>query len=485
MLFTSLDFLLFLPLVFGLYWLLNRGSLRLQNALILVASYIFYGWWDYRFLSLIVASSVVDFVVGLWMGRTEHRRLRASLLVVSLAFNLGLLAVFKYFNFFAQSLQSGLAGVGIEVDVLFVNLILPVGISFYTFQTLSYTIDIYRRRIEPTRDIVAFFAFVAFFPQLVAGPIERAHHLLAQFTRPRLFDYARAVDGCREILWGFFKKVVIADTCAVHVNLIFSDYANSSPSTLLLGALLFSFQIYGDFSGYSHIAVGTSRLFGFDLMANFRYPYFSRDLGEFWRRWHISLSTWFRDYVYIPLGGNQCGRGKAVRNLLIVFLVSGLWHGANWTFVVWGLLNALAFLPLFYFGVHRKHLGDARVDTLRARVTDGVKILATFFFVTGLWVIFRSESLDMAGRYLYAMIAGIAENPRWLITTAGQAGRLPVVYFIGALVTVEWLQRTRPHGLDLSGRNLPTLVRYGIYYLLVALILGHAGQPQDFIYFQF
>ena len=346
MLFNSLDFAIFLPIVFVLYWFVTDKRLQWQNLLIVVVSYVFYGWWDWRFLSLLFFSSSVDYWVGLVLEREQSPSKRKLYLWASLGTNLALLMFFKYYNFFVDNFVIAFTFFGINISARSLNIILPVGLSFYTFQSMSYGIDVYRRKLKPTKDFVTFLAFVSFFPQLVAGPIERATHLLPQFYIKRNFDYDKAVDGLRQALWGFFKKMVIADNCAVHADMIFNNSSEYTGSTLLLGAFFFAFQIYGDFSGYSDIAIGISRLFGFDLMKNFNFPYFSRDIAEFWRRWHISLSTWFRDYLYYPLGGSRGGVLKTIRNTLIVFLVSGFWHGANWTFVVWGLLNALYFMPL-------------------------------------------------------------------------------------------------------------------------------------------
>jgi D-alanyl-lipoteichoic acid acyltransferase DltB (MBOAT superfamily) len=355
MLFNSIDFALFLPIVFILYWFFINKNLKLQNILLVIASYVFYGWWDWRFLSLIVFSSFVDYSVGVALSKTNLEHKRKLLLWTSILINLGFLGFFKYYNFFAESFADAFTLFGRHMEPSRLQILLPVGISFYTFQTLSYSIDVYKRKLEPTKDVVAFFAFVSFFPQLVAGPIERATNLLPQFYKKRHFVYAKAVDGMRQILWGLFKKMVIADNCAEYANQIFNNYEDYSGSTLFLGALFFTFQIYGDFSGYSDIAIGTSRLFGFNLMQNFAFPYFSRDIAEFWRRWHISLSTWFRDYLYIPLGGSRGGTWMKVRNTFIIFIVSGFWHGANWTFLIWGFLNALYFLPLLLMKKNRAH----------------------------------------------------------------------------------------------------------------------------------
>ncbi|MCL4158939.1 UNVERIFIED_CONTAM: hypothetical protein GTU68_043845, partial [Idotea baltica] len=389
MLFNSIDFAVFLPIVFALYWLLNKKSLKLQNILIVFASYLFYGWWDYRFLALIIFSTIVDFIVGIYLKKLTDDFKRKCLLYLSVIVNIGLLGFFKYFNFFVDNFVTAFSFFGSEIQANTLDIILPVGISFYTFQTLSYSIDIYRRKLEPTKDIVAFAAFVSFFPQLVAGPIERASNLLPQFYKRKTFNYANAVDGTRQILWGFFKKVVIADNCATHSNIIFDGYEDFSASTLLVGAILFTFQIYGDFSGYSDIAIGTSRLFGFNLKQNFAFPYFSRDIAEFWRRWHISLSTWFRDYVYIPLGGSRGSRLSQIRNVFVIFIVSGFWHGANWTFIIWGALNALYFIPLLLLNKNRTHTN-----------IDFIKMLVTFLLTVIAWIFFRAETLSKALDYI-------------------------------------------------------------------------------------
>ncbi|MFY0608688.1 MAG: MBOAT family protein, partial [Cyclobacteriaceae bacterium] len=378
MLFNTIDFAVFLPIVFVLYWLVTQHHLRLQNFLIVVASYVFYGWWDWKFLSLIVFSTLVDYTIGRALLTEQNHRKRKVLLWVSILVNLGFLGFFKYYNFFLDNFITAFTFFGANIQANSLNIILPVGISFYTFQTLSYTIDVYNKKLEPTKDLVAFSAFVSFFPQLVAGPIERATNLLPQFYIKRYFDYQKAVHGLRQILWGLFKKVVIADNCAEHVNTIFSNSAELNGSTLLLGGVLFAFQIYGDFSGYSDIAIGTSRLFGFNLMQNFAFPYFSRDMAEFWRRWHISLSTWFRDYLYIPLGGSRGSKWFQVRNVFIIFIVSGFWHGANWTFIVWGALNAIYFLPLLLLGNNRNHIEIIAKDNFLPSPFEFIRIIYTF-----------------------------------------------------------------------------------------------------------
>ena len=364
MIFNSIDFAIFLPIVFLIYWYLTNKNLKLQNLFILAASYVFYGWWDWKFLTLIVFSTLVDYTIGCLLKNEENEKKRKILLYTSLFINLSFLGFFKYYNFFVENFVEAFSLFGVKLNIETLNIILPVGISFYTFQTLSYTIDVYQRKLEPTKDLIAFASFVTFFPQLVAGPIERATDLLPQFYKKRVFDYHKAVDGLRQILWGLFKKIVIADNCAQFANIIFNNSADYSGSTLVLGAIFFAFQIYGDFSGYSDIAIGTSRLFGFELKKNFHFPYFSRDIAEFWRRWHISLNTWFRDYIYIPLGGSRGGTAMKVRNTFVIFIVSGFWHGANWTFIAWGLLNAIYFLPLLLTSKNRVNLGvvaDGRI----------------------------------------------------------------------------------------------------------------------------
>ena len=479
MLFNSIDFAIFLPIVFMLYWFVFTKTRTLQNAFLVGASYFFYAYWDWRFLSLIIISSAVDYYVGIGFARTSDPRKRKLLLLTSIGVNLGFLGFFKYFNFFAESFADAFVLLGHPIaDTARLSLILPVGISFYTFQTLSYSIDVYRRRLEPTHEVWSFFAFVSFFPQLVAGPIERATSLLPQFHKPRHFDYKASVDGLRQILWGLLKKIVIADGCAVLVNQIFSNYDSYSGSTLLVGAILFSFQIYCDFSGYSDIAIGTARLFGFQLTRNFAFPYFSRDIAEFWRRWHISLSTWFRDYVYIPLGGSRGGTWMRVRNTMAIFLLSGLWHGANWTFIVWGLLNACYFLPLLLLNRNRTHTNLPAEGKLFATLREGIQITTTFLLCAFAWVIFRSETIGDAMRYL----AGIF-SPSLFSTPEVGTPRIAVLIIL--FVIIEWLQRDRQHGLEIDDVVRKPVVRWAIYYATIAVILIFGETQQQFIYFQF
>lgn len=402
---------------------------------------------------------------------------------MSVVINIGLLGVFKYYNFFIDSFVAAFSLFGAEIQPYSLKLILPVGISFYTFQTMSYTIDVYRRQLSPTGDFIAFTAFVSFFPQLVAGPIERATHLLPQFYRPRHFNYSYAVDGLRQMLWGFFKKVVIADNSGLYANLIFNDSSEYSGSTLLVGAIFFSFQIYGDFSGYSDIATGTSKLFGFDLMQNFNYPYFSRDIAEFWRRWHISLSTWFRDYLYIPLGGSRVGKWMQIRNTFIVFIISGFWHGANWTFIAWGLLNALFFLPLLLANVHRANMSIPAEGRYLPTMKELFQILTTYLLTVLAWVFFRCASLSHAWEYLSGIFSlSLFSVPQF----SGQNGGLLTTLLIGFFVIIEWQGRSGRYAIEKLFANNRS-IRWGFYYgLIVGIVVSFlVSVPQDFIYFQF
>ena len=483
MLFNSFEFLIFLPIVFLLYWFVfdyaMRGCKRQllwQNLLIVVASYVFYGWWDWRFLILIAITTVLSFLSGIGIEKAPTQRGKKAVMIANVVVNLGILGVYKYYDFFATQFAQLF---GIESDFLLLHLILPVGISFYTFQALSYSIDVYRKQIEPTHDIVSFTAFLSFFPQLVAGPIERATNLLPQFQKKRSFDYAQAVDGMRQILWGLFKKIVVADNCATYVDQVFGDIGAHSGSTLLLAAVLFTFQIYGDFSGYSDIAIGTAKLFGIKLMRNFNVPYFSRDIAEFWRRWHISLTSWFKDYVYIPLGGSRPDTSRlspfasrlsptaytkciAVRNTFIIFLLSGLWHGANWTFVLWGAYHALLFVPLLVMGKNRKYREDDQ--TWR----DIPRILLTFTLVVIGWILFRSSDIASCVDYF----AGMVQTSLWSMPFVENVIHLAVTGIaILVMLTMEWR------------RQLPN--RWWMYFALTLAIWWFAGQDVDFIYFQF
>ena len=476
MLFNSIEYLIFLPVSFVLYWFVFNKKLSIQNLLLLALSYLFYGWWDYRFLSLIIFSSIIDYTCGLQIEKARLEKSKKYWLLISMIINLGFLGIFKYFNFFSHSLSQAFESIGYKFDALTLDIILPVGISFYTFQTMSYTIDIYKGKLKPTKDIIAFFAFVSFFPQLVAGPIERATNLLPQFYSKRNFNYKNASDGLRQILWGLFKKIVIADNCALIANQVFNNHQDYNASSLVLGAVFFTFQIYGDFSGYSDIAIGTSRLFGFNLMQNFAFPYFSRDIAEFWRRWHISLSTWFRDYVYIPLGGSKGGIAMKVRNTFIIFIVSGFWHGANWTFIVWGALNAIYFLPLLLLNKNRSHTNTVAQNKLFLNINELFQIGFTFIITVFAWVFFRASSVSHAISY----INGIFSTT---IFSMPNVDFKPLLY-IFILLVFEWIHREKQHGLELSYlKILP--IRWSIYVFIFLMIFFFGAQSQSFIYFQF
>lgn len=475
MLFNSLDFAVFLPVVFVLYWLIFKRSLKFQNVLLLVVSYIFYAWWDYRFLALIAISTLVDYWVGMALGKQQNKRKRRYLLIFSFIVNLGFLGFFKYYNFFINSWVDAWQNLGIQLEINTLNIILPVGISFYTFQTLSYTIDVYRKRIEPTHQFIEFAAFVSFFPQLVAGPIERASQLLPQFSKSRQFNNEMALSGFYLIIWGLFKKVVIADNCAFFVNQIFDGSSGYSSIELFLGAVLFGFQIYGDFSGYSDIAIGVARLFGFKLMTNFSFPYFSRDIAEFWRRWHISLSTWFRDYLYIPLGGSRGHRWHQLRNVMIVFLVSGFWHGANWTFIMWGLVHALLFLPLLLSNSNRKH-----VDQTHLSVSQIPKLLLTFILVTFAWIYFRADTIVIANQIIIDIMSfdGMALDV-FSKSSKSILFSLFIVSSVMILIVFELIAVQK-------NRKEVKLSRYSAIFIATLIcFMGVFKNPSDFIYFQF
>ncbi len=482
MLFNSIDFAIFLPIVFILYWFVTNKNLKLQNFLIVAASYLFYGWWDWRFLSLILFSTIVDFTVGQKLRKEENQLKRKVLLWTSILVNLGFLGFFKYYNFFLDNFITAFSFFGTEIKASSLNVILPVGISFYTFQTLSYSIDVFKKKLEPTKDFIAFSAFVCFFPQLVAGPIERATHLLPQFYIKRNFDYSKAVDGTRQILWGLFKKIVIADNCAEFANQIFNNSADMNGSALVLGAIFFTFQIYGDFSGYSDIAIGTSRLFGFDLMQNFNFPYFSRDIAEFWRRWHISLNTWFRDYLYIPLGGSRGSNFLKIRNTFIIFLVSGFWHGANWTFIIWGALNALYFLPMLLTKSNRRNLDTIAQGRLAPSFRELIQVVFTFSLTVFAWIFFRAENVGHAFSYISEILSpSLFSIPKF----AGMGRALTIIILIAIFVLVEWKGREGQFAIANLGFKWKRPLRYAIYYAIIIAIFVFVGEEQQFIYFQF
>jgi D-alanyl-lipoteichoic acid acyltransferase DltB (MBOAT superfamily) len=487
MLFNSIQFAVFLPIVFLLYWFVfdrfiskSKHQLRLQNIFIVVSSYVFYGWWDWRFQLLIAFTSFYSWGSGLLIGKAQTKKRAKTWMWLNIILNLGILALFKYYDFFVVEFAQLFH---LSTEGLLIKVILPVGISFYTFQALSYSIDIYRGKIEPTKDIVAFFAFISFFPQLVAGPIERASSLLPQFLKKREFDYDTAMEGMRQILWGLFKKLLIANNCAYAVDSVFYLHSRTPipGSDLLLAAILFSFQIYADFSGYSDIAIGTAKLFGIKLSRNFNNPYFSRNVSEFWRRWHISLMSWFRDYVYIPLGGNQGSKLRTIINVFVVFLLSGMWHGANWTFIVWGLYHAVLFLPTVLMG--RKSQSDI---VAKGRILPSWKemgqMLFTFCLVLFGWILFRSESISDFVQYCEELcqMGTLRACYRLFI----QSDIWPKMVFIIIMLVVEWLQRDKEHGLVLE--KMKPWLRWVICFIIVLMIACFTdNEIGSFIYFQF
>ena len=482
MLFNSFQFLIFLPIVFLLYWFVFRER-RWQNLLVIVASYVFYGWWDWRFLGLIVVTSLSSYASGLLIEHFEGNRTRQRLVsAANIVVNLLILGYFKYFNFFAENLDLLVQSLtGHHLDWVTTDIILPVGISFYTFQALSYTIDVYRRQIRATHDLIEFCAYISFFPQLVAGPIERATNLLPQFQRDRRFDYGQAVDGLRQMLWGLFKKLVVADNCAMAVNGMWNAYDTISGASVFLLGFMFTLQIYCDFSGYSDIAIGCARLFGFNLMRNFNFPYFSRDIPEFWRRWHISLTSWFRDYVYIPLGGNRCGRGRMMANVLIVWAISGLWHGANWTFICWGLYHALLLIIYNVLGISSKKKPVVAFGRWLPSLKELLQMVLTLILVVIGWMIFRCEDMNQAVHFISHMFTSFADGP---LVVSGKRGLCAGII----VLIVEWLQRDKQHALQIDpapGVLRYTAVRCLLYVSILVAMFFLAGQVQTFIYFQF
>ena len=480
MLFNSFEFMAFLPIVFLLYWFVFRGR-KWQNLLVVIASYVFYGWWDWRFLFLIAITSLCSYGSGLLLEHYEGQRRKQKLVsAANIVLNLGILGVFKYYNFFIENLDALLSALGWHLDWVTMQMILPVGISFYTFQALSYTIDLYHRKLPVTHDIVEFFAYISFFPQLVAGPIERATNLLPQFQQQRRFDYAKAVDGMRQMLWGFVKKLVIADNCATIVNDNWGNYAELPGLTLFLLGVFFTFQIYCDFSGYSDIAIGCARLFGFNLMRNFNYPYFSRSIPEFWRRWHISLTTWFRDYIYFPLGGSRCDKWKTIRNVYIVWTISGLWHGANWTFVCWGLFHATLLAIYNIFGINTKYKNVVAYGRYLPSIRETLQIILTFFLTVIGWILFRAESMTQAVGFLSAIFTNKFFDAS---TIDGKRTLIISLLFLFA----EWLQRDKQHSLEFP-KIKPFIykpVRWSIYIIILFVIDRFIVTSQTFIYFQF
>jgi len=475
MLFNSIEFLLFLPIVFAIYWLVNKKRLQLQNVLLLVASYYFYAFWDWRFLFLLVFSTGLDYFTGIKMHDAKDQKSKQFWFWLSISINLGFLGVFKYYNFFAESFAELLFSMGLQPNFWTLSVILPVGISFYTFHGLSYVIDIYKGKICPEKNIISYALFVSYFPLLVAGPIERATHLLPQIKKQRQFNYSLAIQGVKQIIWGLFKKVVIADNCAFFVNQLFENSQGYSGPELWIGMVFFAFQIYGDFSGYSDIALGTSKLFGIELLRNFNFPYFAKDIADFWRRWHISLSTWFRDYLYIPLGGSQGSKLMRIRNTFVIFLVSGFWHGANWTFIFWGAIHAFLFLPLLLTNKNRSNLGKSNYH-----ISDLPKILFTFLFVCLAWVFFRADNLTEAFHYLAGMFN--IENPSLGFFYKSQKYFLLTLICLSSilfLIVVEW-NNVKRKNYEIQLSKEITLI-----LLLMICFMGAYKNQLSFIYFQF
>ena len=484
MTFNSLEYFIFLPLIFILYWFVFNKKVKTQNLLVLAGSYFFYGLWDWRFLFLILASTVVDYFVGIYIYKNkENKSIQKMLLWASIIFNVSLLGFFKYYNFFADSFMDMFQLFGYTIKSAWtLKIILPVGISFYTFQTMSYSLDIYYKRIQPTRDFLSFATFVAFFPQLVAGPIERASNLLSQITNKRKYDYNQTVEGLKLILWGLFKKMVIADGIAPMVDDIFANYGDYSASTLILGVTLFSFQVYGDFSGYSDIAIGTAKLFGIELMSNFKFPNFSRNVAEYWQRWHVSLSTWFRHYIYIPLGGSRVSKLKSVRNICIIFLVSGFWHGANWTFIFWGAFHALAFIPVFLMGRNTIYKNTVvGENSLLPSLKEVGQLFLTFSIVTFSRIFFRSESLTDS----FSFISRIFSNFEYIPYHHPMGYRM-IDYFVLLAIFVLYEYRIRRDERN-PFKFKSKVVRFVIYALVIFAILlfYDSGFDRSFIYFQF
>lgn len=482
MLFNSIEYLLFLPLIFCLYWFVFNKSLKWQNGLLLLASYFFYGWWSWKFLALLILSTLLDYLYGFGVA-SDNRKKSKLFLWLSVINNLGILGVFKYFNFFSLEFQLLLSKAGIHTEPLLLNVALPIGISFYTFHGMSYVFDIYRGERKPVKNFEDYAVFVSFFPLLVAGPIERANHLLPQVQKTRTFNYLQAVEGTRLIIWGMFKKVVIANSLAIIANDAFKNYHNYNAISLIIGILSFSFQIYCDFSGYSDIALGSAKLFGFELLSNFKFPYFSRDIAEFWRRWHISLSSWFKDYLYFPLGGSKNGRAKMIRNTFIIFLVSGFWHGASWKFIAWGAIHACGFLPLAFLNRNRKHVTDIVAQNKKLpSVRELAQMIGTFSFVTFAWIFFRADDIQQAFSYIKRILTSIFNNPSQLMHTNNLHGSIALLYIL-PLIILDWWFRRNERELRTSKYALINWLATNI--MVVLILYNFFEKATTFIYFQF
>jgi alginate O-acetyltransferase complex protein AlgI len=482
LLFNSLEFFLFLPVIFLLYWFVFSKSLKWQNLLVLAASYFFYGWWSWKFLCLLALSTLLDYLYGFGVASLNKKKAK-FFLWLSIINNLGILAIFKYYDFFALQFAKGFELLGLHSNPVFLNVALPIGISFYTFHGMSYVFDIYRDKQKPVSNIVDYAVFVSFFPLLVAGPIERANHLLPQVQKSRLFNYTQAVEGCRLILWGLFKKVVIADSLAVLVDNIFDHYTEYDGVSLMAGAVAFSFQIYGDFSGYTDIALGTAKLFGFELLSNFKFPYFSRDIAEFWRRWHISLSSWFKDYLYIPLGGSKDGKLKAVRNTFIIFIMSGFWHGANWNFIAWGFIHACGFLPLLIMNRNRKHVTDVVAqNNYFPSFKELWQMGTTFAFVSLAWIFFRADNINHALNFIKSMFSELF-NFNSLVNL--KRIQINSFYYIIFFILIDWFLRKNERILNLPEKKITRIVLYLLFTFLIIIHVANKKNADTFIYFQF
>lgn len=482
MLFNSLEFAVFCPIVFLLYWFVFNKKLVVRNVFLILASYFFYGWCDWRFLGLIFGITLSSFLCGLCINNaiTQGKEKKAKLFsLINIVICIGTLFFFKYLNFFISSICSVLTLFGSGISIESMKIVLPIGISFYVFQSLSYTLDVKRGIIEAERSPITFFAYISFFPQLLAGPIGRAPHLLPQYRELRQFDSRKASDGMKQFLWGWFKKAVVADNCAILVNSVYSNYSEQSSTMLLLGAIFYTVQIYCDFSGYSDMAIGTAKLFNIDFSNNFNYPYFAKDMREFWRRWHISLTKWFTDYVYIPLGGSRCSKIRIVLNTMIVYLISGLWHGANWTFVFWGFYHGILFIPLIFYG--KKQQTSSLIVSERLSLSSGLRMCVVFVLATVGWVFFRSNTIGEAFGYLGGFFTH-SFFPLCNKTLLLKCGVFSVILFL-----TEWLQRDKKHGLQIDHKGIfkHKFFRYLLYYIILICILSFTGESQSFIYFQF
>jgi len=479
MLFNSPEYFIFLPIVFFLYWFIFKRSTKSQNLLLLLASYFFYGWWSWEFLFLLGASTIINYLFG-FIVSSKNEKLATFFLWIAIITNVGILSIFKYYNFFVNQLQNGSNLIGIHFTPVFLQIGLPIGISFYTFRGLSYIFEIYKNLRKPETNLIGYSIFISFFPLLVSGPIERTTHFLPQVHSKRTFNYIQAVEGCRLILWGMFKKVVIADSIAVYVDDIFNNYTAHSSITLILGAIGFSFQIYGDFSGYSDIALGSAKLFGFELLSNFRFPYFSRDVAEFWRRWHISLTSWFRDYLYVPLGGSKNGKLATIRNVFIIFLISGLWHGAGWNFIIWGAINACGFLPLLIF--NRKRIIDKNIVAIDRKLpttNEVFQMVSTFGFISLSRIFFRNPSIKDAKGYITGIFSKFQHPGEFL-------HYMSIFIYIIPLILIDWWFRKDEKELRMVESPF---MRYSLYIifstLIVYLIFMRSGIKNNFIYFKF